>query len=251
MQSAGGQPVRIAMTLMRLVPALALAGCAVAPHPDSLDFVPFEAENRAAHAMNREVDRSVYGPAARAWGSTVPEPVRRGITNLRFNWKAPGEAIQYALQGRPERSANAALRFAVNTTFGLGGVLDPASGMGIEYRETNFDETFFVWGIPEGGYVELPVGGPGTQRDWTGWVLDLALDPAFLLLPATGTDILLGAGTLDIVNDRYVLDVPLTELLHGSEDSYTALRISYLQNMRARLQGGTSLDQLEDIYADY
>jgi phospholipid-binding lipoprotein MlaA len=177
--------------------------------------------------------------------------VRRGITNLRFNWKLPGETIQYALQGRPERSADAARRFAVNTTFGLGGVLDPATEMGIEHRETNFDETFYTWGIPEGGYVELPFGGPGTQRDWTGWVIDIVLDPAFLLLPVPGPDVLVGAGALDIVNDRYELDTVIEELLYSSEDSYTAQRITYLQNMRARLQGGTNVEQLEDIYADF
>jgi phospholipid-binding lipoprotein MlaA len=129
--------------------------------------------------------------------------------------------------------------------------VDPATEMGIEHRETNFDETFFIWGIPEGGYVELPLGGSGTQRDWTGWALDILLDPAYLILPDPGTDILFGAGALDIVNDRYELDTVLQELLYSSEDSYTAQRITYLQNMRARLQGGTGIEQLEDIYADF
>jgi phospholipid-binding lipoprotein MlaA len=232
------------------VPAM-LAGCAAAPYPDSLDFDPFERENRINHELNREVDRAIFGPLARSWGNNVPQPVRRTITNLRFNWKLPGETIQYVLQGRPGLGANAALRFAVNTTFGLGGLVDPATEMGIEHRETNFDETFFIWGIPEGGYVELPLGGPGTQRDWTGWALDILLDPAYLILPDPGTDILFGAGALDIVNDRYELDTVLQELLYSSEDSYTAQRITYLQNMRARLQGGTGIEQLEDIYADF
>jgi phospholipid-binding lipoprotein MlaA len=227
--------------------AALLAGCVAAPDPDSLDFDPFESQNRAAHEFNREVDRQVFGPVARAWGTNVPQPIRQTITNVRYHWKLPGETIQYVLQGRPEQSARAAMRFAVNTVFGLGGLVDPASEMGLEYRETNFDETFHVWGIPEGGYVEIPFGGPGTQRDWNGWMLDILLDPAFLLLPAAATDGLVVAGGLDIVNDRYVLDPVLEELLYRSEDSYT----SYLQNMRARLQGGTNIEQLEDIYADY
>jgi phospholipid-binding lipoprotein MlaA len=251
MQTAGGVPLRNLRTLFGLAAAAALASCAAAPYPDSLDFDPFERENRINHELNREIDRTMFGPVARAWGTNVPQPVRRGITNLRFNWKLPGETIQYALQGRPEHSARAALRFAVNTTFGLGGILDPAKEMDLEHRETNTDETFFVWGIPEGGYVELPFGGPGTQRDWTGWVIDIVLDPAFLLLPVPGPDVLVGAGALDIVNDRYELDTVIEELLYSSEDSYTAQRITYLQNMRARLQGGTNVEQLEDIYADF
>src|SRR5690606_31329193 len=111
--------------------------------------------------------------------TTVPQPVRQGITNIRYHWKLPGETIQYVLQGRPEQSLRSAMRFAVNTVFGLGGIVDPAREMGLEYRETNFDETFHVWGIPEGAYVEIPIGGPGTQRDWNGWMLDILLDPAF------------------------------------------------------------------------
>ena len=243
--------MRICRLAIGISLAALLAGCAVSPQPESLEFDPFEQQNRAAHSLNREVDRTIWGPFARGWGTTVPQPVRSTITNLRFNWKLPSETIQYVLQGRPGLGARAAMRFAVNTTFGLGGLADPASEMGLEHRETNFDETFFIWGIPEGGYVELPLGGPGTQRDWTGWALDILLDPAFLILPDPGVDVLFGVGAADIVNDRYVLDVPLTEIMHRSEDSYTALRISYLQNMRARLQGGTGVDQLEDIYADF
>ena len=76
--------------------------------------------------------------------------------------------IQYGLQGRPVKVAASTTRFLVNTLLGLGGLLDLAMDMGLPYDETNFDETFYRWGLPEGGYVELPLVGPGTQRDWTG-----------------------------------------------------------------------------------
>ncbi len=73
----------------------------------------------------------------------------------------------------------------------------------------------------------------------------------FYVLPVEATTALLVVGGLDIVNDRYELDPVLDELLYRSADSYTAQRISYLQNMRARLQGGTDVEELEDVYADY
>jgi phospholipid-binding lipoprotein MlaA len=79
-------------------------------------------------------------------------------------------------------------------------------------------------------------------------VLDLALDPVNFVLPTGALQALLGVGALDLVNDRYVLDPVLQTILYESADSYTALRISYLQAMRARLQGGTDLETLEDIY---
>ena len=69
------------------------------------------------------------------------------------------------------------------------------------------------------------------------------------MLPVAATTALLVLGGLDLVNDRYELDPALDALLHDSADSYTAQRISYIQNMRARLQGGTDVEQLEDVYA--
>ena len=92
--------------------------------------------------------------------------------------------------------------------------------------------------------------GPGTQRDWTGYVLDQALDPTWYVLPVAGSNALLVLGGLDLANDRYELDPVLDSLLYEVADSYTAQRTSYLQNMRARLKGGTDIDTLEDIYAD-
>jgi phospholipid-binding lipoprotein MlaA len=234
-----------------LAGAALLAACAVSPDPQSLTFDPFEESNRGIHEINRQIDGAVYGPVARGWGETVPQPVRTGIRNLRNHWRLPSHTVQYALQGRGMHVAETATRFAVNSTFGLAGVIDPATEMGLPYRETNFDETFYVWGIPEGGYLELPFVGPGTQRDWTGWALDQISDPMYYVLPGAAVDGLFVLGGLDIVNDRYELDPALQALLHESADSYTAQRIAYLQNMRARLGGGPEIEELEDIYADY
>ena len=162
----------------------------------------------------------------------------------------PAQVIQYGLQGRGVDAAKSTTRFMVNTLLGLGGLLDIATDMGLPYDETNFDETFYRWGVPEGGYWELPLVGPGTQRDWTGYALDQLTDPTFYVLPVAAVNGLLVLGSLDIVNDRYELDTTLDTLMHNSEDSYNALRISYIQNMRARLQGGTDVNELEDVYAD-
>lgn len=233
-----------------LAATLALSACAAAPDRHSLDWDPFEDANREAHAVTVPVDKAIYGPGARAYGAAVPVEVRHAIRNFRDNWRLPGQMIQYSLQGQPVKVAESTTRFLVNTLLGLGGVVDMATDMGLPYDETNFDETFFRWGLPEGGYLELPLVGPGTQRDWTGYVLDQAFDPTWYVLPVAASNALLVAGGLDLVNDRYELDPVVNELLHNSADSYTAQRISYIQNMRARLEGGTNVEQLEDVYAD-
>ena len=230
--------------------AAALAGCAAAPDPDSLSFDPLEEQNRRAHALNKELDAAAYGPVSRSYAAAMPQQTRRTISNLRDNWRLPEQIIQYGLQGRGTDAAKSTTRFAVNTLLGLGGLLDIAKDMGLPYDETGFDEVFYRWGIPEGGYLELPVIGPGTQRDWTGYALDQLLDPTWYVLPVAASNSLLVLGGLDLANDRYALDPVLDSLLYESADSYEAQRTSYLQNMRARLKGGTDIDTLEDVYAD-
>lgn len=230
--------------------SLGLAACAVAPEPDSLTFDPFGENNRAVHPVNVQIDRSVYGPVARGYGRRVPSPVRQGVSNLRDNWRLPAHVVQYALQARPVLAGQSTGRFVVNTVVGLGGLFDPAQRINLPYRETGTDETLYLWGAPEGGYFEMPFLGPGTQRDWSGYVIDFALDPVSYVLPVAATGALFGVGVADVAGERYELD-PVIEALYNSADSYTAQRISYLQNMRARLQGETDLDQLEDVYADF
>lgn len=230
--------------------ALLLAGCSSSPDPNSLDWDPYRSFNEPSHRVNVAADRAVLGPVARAYGNATPQLVRRGITNVRDNWRLPGHMVQFALQGEGVQMAKATTRFLVNTTFGLGGILDVAKDMDLPYEETGFNETFYDWGVPEGGYLEIPLGGPGTERDWTGWGLDLVADPLNWVLPQEAMRGLLVVGGLDLVNTRYEMDSIIEALLHQSANSYDATRIAYLQNMRAALGGGTSVDTLEDVYAN-
>lgn len=246
-----GIPTRLAsLAGCFLALALTLAGCAPAPWPP-LEKDPFEEQNRNAHAVNKAIDSAAFGPLARGYGTYVPEPARNGVTNFVNHTRLPAGAIQYTLQGRPVRVLETTMRFAINTVFGFGGLLDPAAEMGLPYRDTGMDETLHVWGVPTGGYLEIPIGGPGTERDWAGYALDTVADPLFYLTGGASSVALVGVRTVDLVHDRYKLDPALQSILYESQDSYTAQRISYLQNMRARLQGGTELDVLEDPYADY
>jgi phospholipid-binding lipoprotein MlaA len=242
--------MRFRPLLLLAATAGVLAGCAASPDPASLDWDPREATNRPVHEFNTEIDRRSWGPTARAYGETVPASVRTGISNFRENWRQPHQALQYMLQGRPSLAAQSTMRFVVNTVVGVGGIFDPATAGGVPYRYTNVDETLHRWGVREGAYLVVPFGGPGTERDWTGWVLDFATDPMTFLLPTAALNTVFAAGALDLVNQRYELDPALRTILYESADSYTALRISYLQSQRARLQNGFDIDLLEDIYDD-
>jgi phospholipid-binding lipoprotein MlaA len=231
-----------------LAAAALLAACSTSPDPASLEWDPHEGVNRSAHEVNVAIDRTVWGPFARGYGEAVPQPVRTGISGFRAHWRLPHHVIQYALQGRLELALQSTGRFVLNTVVGLGGILDPATSAGLPYRSTNVDETLHIWGVPLGAYVELPVGGPGTERDWTGWALDFAADPLTFLLPPAALNTLFATGALSLAETRYQLDPTLNTILYESADSYTALRLSYLQAARARLQDGVDLELLEDIY---
>jgi phospholipid-binding lipoprotein MlaA len=246
-----GRHHRLAVGLA-LAAGLGLAGCAQRPAPPpSLELDPLEEQNREAHALNKTFDSYGIGTASRAYGAVVPEPARNGVTNLVQHVSLPAVAVQNVLQNRPDELAETSLRFAINTVFGFGGLLDPAAEMGLPYDETNMDETLHLWGVPSGGYLELPVGGPGTQRDGAGYGLDIAADPLFYVLAGPYALGVAAVRTVDLLHDRYKLDAALESLLYESSDSYNALRISYLQNARARLQGGTDIEELEDPYADF
>ena len=92
--------MRNAMRAAAIAATVTVSACAASPDPDSLSFDPLEEQNRESHALNKQVDAAVYGPVARGYGETVPREVRHTITNLRNNWRLPGQVIQYAPRHR-------------------------------------------------------------------------------------------------------------------------------------------------------
>jgi phospholipid-binding lipoprotein MlaA len=138
-------------------------------------------------------------------------------------------------------------RFAINTTVGLGGILDPASRIGLDERETDFGETLYVYGAPEGAYLELPVLGPSTERDALGKVVDFVINPTRFLLGSPEDDYLTAAGILSGFGSRYDYSNVLDDVLYRSADSYTQTRLIYLQNRRYEL-GAEAPEQYFDPY---
>jgi len=188
--------MRIARYLFGTLALAWLAGCTVAPDPDSLDYDPLEQSNRLAHENNKQIDKAIFQPVARTYGQ-IPAPMRKGVTNLRYNWKLPGQAIQSVLQMRGTQTAETVTRFMINTSLGLGGLLDPAAEMGLPYRETNFDETFEVWGVPEGDPLAFKVYQP--DRTVLGKRMEDHLRPGVCFWHSFSWDgrDMFGIGTLD------------------------------------------------------
>jgi phospholipid-binding lipoprotein MlaA len=226
-----------------------LAAC-TAPPPPAEPHDPDEAQNREVHAFNKAVDRALVNPAANSYGSIVPEPVRMGVGNFAGNLELPGEVVNSVLQGRIGPAAENTLRFAINSTIGIGGLFDPARAMGIDGRRTDFGETLHVWGAGEGAYVELPLLGPSTSRDAVGKVVDVALDPFRLVLPRAEANAVTVIGGFSTLGDRYRFGNTIDSVLYESADSYAQSRLLYLQNRRFELGQAAAEDDFLDPYED-
>lgn len=226
-----------------------LAACS-GPDVASGVYDPYEVHNRLVHEDNRALDRALVRPASNAYGNGLPEPIRDGIGNVASNLSVPGSIVNDILQGQLGDALHNTARFLLNSTLGLGGLLDPASDAGLEQRDADFGETLHVWGFKEGAYIELPIIGPSTSRAAVGKVVDLFLNPLNQFVPAPekyALPIIAGASR---VGDRYDYSGTVDSILYESEDSYAQARVIYLQNRRHQLSGD-SVEAEEEAYDLY
>jgi phospholipid-binding lipoprotein MlaA len=145
---------------------------------------PSEARNRATLEFNQELNRSVVYPAAKAYRDGVPEPVRDSVESFANNLGEPLVFANDVLQLRSEAAATTLARFAMNSTFGLGGLFDVASREKLPRQTGDFGQTLYVWGVRDSEYLVLPVVGPTTTRDLIGSTVEFAaLTPINWLAP--------------------------------------------------------------------
>ena len=120
-----------------------VVGCASTGEPTPGD--PFEGWNRGVTGFNNVADDVVIGPISAAYGVVVPDVAKTGLGNFLSNLGEPSNAINSALQGKPEKALDSGWRFVVNSTLGIGGLFDPATGMGLEHHNEDFGQTLAVW----------------------------------------------------------------------------------------------------------
>src|SRR5690242_4088207 len=210
-----------------------LAGCASTPRDASLPLQdPNEHANRQMLAMNQEVLR----PVAKTVQTVVPRPVHDRLHDFNSNLKEPRIFVNNLLQGRFDAASKTAARFAMNTTFGLGGIVDLATREGIPQQSGDFGQTLFVWGVAEGPYMVRPYWGPTTTRDAVGEVVDRFADPLGLMF-GTQIGIAITTAGLDTV-DRLG---QLKSAEDASVDFYSFLRSGYYQVRRAELREAVGL----------
>lgn len=230
---------------------LTMAACTRDPGTAAFND-PFEAQNRAVHDVNAEVDRLLLRPTSLVYESGLPKPVQQGISNFSDNFETPGMMVNNLLQGDVEHLVENTFRFVINTTIGIGGVMDAADAIGMGRTSTDFGETLHVWGVQEGAYLELPFYGPSTERDAAGLLVDLVLDPLGFVLPKPEKYLGTITKLASKVGDRGRYSDTVDSILYDSADSYAQARILYLQNRRFELGQAVpsdTFDPYEDPYA--
>ncbi len=242
--------------LLTALVCTALAGCATQSPEDRARgevFDPYEKANRGVHSFNRGVDRVLFRPASKGYVKIVPDPVINSFNSFAENISMPGQMVDSILQGNLEQASDAFARFLLNSTFGLAGLADPATAMGVPRVDTDFGETLHVWGLSEGAYVELPLYGPSTTRDAVGVIVNIFTNPIDFA-PTRPIDNL-GVYTEIVrrMGDRGRYSDTVDSILYESADSYAQTRLLYLQNRRFELaqgDGDAYLDLYTDPYAD-
>ncbi len=231
-----------------LAALLLISGCAAIPAEQRVAYDPFERLNRGTYQFNDAIDRVTLKPIAKGYNKVVPGPVRTGVTNFGRNLLTPASALNNLLQGKPGASLSELARFGINSTFGIGGLIDVAADSGIEAQTEDFGQTAAVWGVPAGPYVVLPFRGPTTLRDAVMMPLDVMGDPLYHYENTSVRDKLV---VLRIVDTRARL-LSLEQLLQDSKDPYVTLRESYLQNREFEVyDGDPPLDDDDEFYDEF
>jgi phospholipid-binding lipoprotein MlaA len=165
----------------------------------------------------------------------VPSLVREGVKNVFNNFADAWSAVNNFLQGKVELGLQDVVRVGVNTVFGLGGVFDVASEMGIEHHFEDFGQTLGHWGFGAGAYIVWPLLGPSTVRETLALPLDRSVSPALLINNGSTQ---FGLTALQLVNVRAGLLGAGRIVDEISLDKYSFIRDAYLQRRRSLVFDG-------------
>jgi phospholipid-binding lipoprotein MlaA len=200
---------------------------------------PWEGMNRKVFWFNDQVDVYALEPTAKAWDWVMPQPVQHGIANFFGNLRFPIIFVNDAFQAKPLEAVKELGRFAVNTTIGAVGLLDPASEIGLGEQDEDFGQTLGVWGVPSGPYLVMPLLGASNCRDAGALAVDsiTAITPWYLDWWITGA-----MRIVDVINTRSRFLKEVAEAKAASLDYYTFVRNAYEQRRSALIEDRATHD---------
>lgn len=209
---------------------------------------PYEEFNRAMFDFNIKFIDHVGEPVANAYLEYTPEPFQAGFENFFVNLRMPWNALNNLMQGKIQKGFEDSMRFVINTTFGLLGILDIAGPAGLEYEKEDFGQTLYVWGIwQESEYIVLPFLGPYTVREVFGAGVGMVSDPSYnkFIQSDQLTKTTIGVTEQFINFTQYV---ELTDTMRDQPDPYIFMRESYIQyRNNLVLDGKMEQPELDDF----
>lgn len=221
-------------------------GCATI-NADERD--PWEPFNRSMYSFNETLDEYVAKPLARGYQTITPAPVDRGITRFFANLGDVQIGLNNLLQFKFSEALSDVGRFGINSTLGILGFMDVATGMGLEKHEEDFGQTLGKWGFSSGPYLVLPVIGPSSFRDATGFAADWVVNPIYTQIDsATISWSLYG---IRYVDRRADLLKASRILETAALDPYSFVRDSYMQRREHLiLDGKPSETEGDDFFVE-
>ncbi|MFC3110626.1 VacJ family lipoprotein [Undibacterium arcticum] len=219
--------------LAALLAVTTLSGCATATNPKD----PFEGFNRAMFGFNDAVDKVAFKPAATIYSKVVPGFVQTGVGNFFGNLADVWTMVNNMLQGKMADGLSDMMRVAVNSTLGLGGVLDIGSEAGMAKHKEDFGQTLGKWGVKGGPYVVLPIFGSFTLRDSLAFPLDFKGDPWGYKTPVRWRNV----GTVLRLVDKRAAVLDASSLIEEAAlDKYEFVRDAFLQRRANQIYDGES-----------
>lgn len=219
--------------------AATLTGCATQANRD-----PLEGFNRGVYKFNDTADKAVLKPIAGAYKAVLPSPIRTGVNNFFTNLATVTSIINNVLQLELGKAMDNTGRLLINSTIGIGGLIDVASMDGVPKHNADFGQTLGRWGVGSGAYLVLPFLGPSTIRDTAGLTVDtLAFDPIQYVDSPRVRNQLRMVKFIDL-RSQYL---PASDLLdEAALDPYTFMRDAYLQRREQFVTGMVSSNEFDD-----
>lgn len=259
---AKGPDTRVVCALAMALAVLALAGAAQAKTPaaspkatpvagaDALTVEdPFEKTNRRFYAIHQAIDHAILRPLALSYSHATTGGVRKALHNFVTLLGEPVVFGNDLLQLRIKHAATTLGRMAVDATFGIGGLFDPATKIGLPHHDNGFGTTLGRWGVAPGPYLFIPLVGPTNFRDVIGTAVDLYSDPIGRIHYHDRADVLVGITVIGGLDQRANAEADLEQIESMGTDSYATLRSLYTQNRESEIHGGgpVSIKDLPDF----
>jgi len=220
---------------VRWLPILACLTLA-APLAQAAEEDPWEGFNRGVFRFNDTLDTYALKPLAQGYQKITPQPVEDGVSNFFANIGDVRNLANDLLQGKFRDAGIDTSRLLFNTTFGVLGLFDVATRMGLQRNDEDFGQTLGAWGLGSGPYLMLPLLGPSTLRDAPARIPDNYVGLYHYMDDVSARNATMA---LDIVDKRASL-LPADKLVRG--DKYTFIRNAYLQNREFKVKDGEVVD---------